>query len=88
MTPPPEQDGQQLVLTMLFEIRERLVAIETRQEDSTDARDKATEALALSKENEKDIAEVKESKRWTDRLMIGLVAAAIVNFILNAIQGL
>lgn len=85
---PPHQDDQQQIVTMLFEIRERLVAIETRQEDSKDAKDKAYEALSISKENEKDICEIKEGQKWTVRTIAVLVGAALLNFIVNAMQGL
>ena len=67
------------------EVLTRLAKIETKLDDYGNMREKTEEAYSLSKENEKDIAEINEKIKWITRtvagaLITGLIGIALVIF--------
>lgn len=100
MTPP--DDYNSATFQMQIEIRDRLMAIETRLAEHVINRDreisnlnryaeenraKSVAAYSASLENAADIAELKEAMRWRDRFTVTQLAAIIVAVILLFIQG-
>ena len=53
------------------EVIERLTRIETKLDDYDSIRDKAEDAYARSKNNEKTIEEIKDNNKWLRRAVIG-----------------
>lgn len=68
------------------EVLERLTKIETKLDDYTNFRNKTEEAYSLSKENEKEIEEIKEKTKWISRTVIGGLIAGAIGIIFILIQ--
>lgn len=63
---------------MLMEILERVARVETKIDTYNNYREKTETALSKSKQNERDIAEIKDNLKWLWRTFAG---ALIVGFI-------
>lgn len=68
------------------EVLERLTKIETKLDDYGSLRDKTEEAHSLSKENEKDIAEIQEKLKWITRTIVGALITGLVGIAFIIIQ--
>ena len=65
------------------EVIARLTKIETKLDDYTSVKGKSEEAYSISKENEKEIAEINDKIKWITRLVIGAVIGGILALILK-----
>lgn len=74
-----EKDFETQVLT-------RLAVIESKIDDYKSIKEKANETYSLSKENEKEIAEIKDKLKWITRLIAGAVITGIISLIFALIQ--
>lgn len=63
------------------EVLERLTKIETKLDDYNGIKTKAEESYVLSKENEKDIREMKEKLTWLTRTLIGAIITGIITLL-------
>lgn len=63
------------------EVLDRLTKIETKLDDYNAIKSKSDEAYNLSRQNEKDIDEVKDKIKWISRT----VAASIITIVIGAI---
>ncbi|WP_010241325.1 hemolysin XhlA family protein [Clostridium arbusti] len=68
---------------VIQEISERLVRIETKLDDFTSLKDKAEQAYTESKQNAKDITEIKDNIKWLWRTGLGAVIVIIVGAIIK-----
>lgn len=66
-----EQEFQKEVIT-------RLTIIETKLDDYSSNKEKTNEAYTLSKENQKQIEEIKEKMKWNTRTVLGAIITGIV----------
>lgn len=75
------------VTEMLIDIRERLVRVETNTShlDSTAA--KAEKAYSIAKENQKDIEDLNERAKWTQRTAITAILIPIGLFLFQKLMG-
>lgn len=69
------------------EVLERLTKIETKLDDYGNMREKTEEAYTLSKENEKDIADINDKIKWLSRTIAGAIIAGIIGIIFVILQG-
>lgn len=63
------------------QVLERLTKIETKLDDYNNIRGRADDAYNLSRQNEKDIEEIKDKLKWISRT----VAASIITIVIGAI---
>lgn len=63
------------------EVLDRLTKIETKLDDYNAIKRKSDEAYNLSRQNEKDIDEIKDKIKWISRT----VAASIITIVIGAI---
>lgn len=68
------------------EVLERLTKIETKLDDYTSIREKTEEAFSLSKENDKEIEEIKEKIKWITRTIAGAIISGAIGIIFILIQ--
>ena len=68
------------------EVLERLTKIETKLDDYGNMREKTEEAFTLSKENEKNIAEINDKIKWLSRTIAGAIIAGIIGLIFVVLQ--
>jgi chromosome segregation ATPase len=68
------------------EVLERLTKIETKLDDYTSIREKTEEAYSLSKENDKEIEEIKEKIKWITRTIAGAIISGAIGIIFILIQ--
>ena len=68
------------------EVLERLTKIETKLDDYANIREKTEEAYTLSKENEKDIADINDKIKWLSRTIAGAIIAGIIGIIFTFIK--
>lgn len=59
------------------EVLERLTKIETKLDDYNGTKTKAEDGYTLSKENEKDIEELKDKLKWITRTLVGAIITGI-----------
>lgn len=64
----------------------RLAVIESKLDDFANTRDKTDEAFSLSKENEKEIEEIKEKLKWITRTIVGAIITGIIGILFVLIQ--
>lgn len=67
------------------EVLERLTKIETKLDDYANMRQKTEDAYTLSKENEKDIAEIKEKTQWLTRTITGTIIGAVLTGVIGIV---
>ena len=63
------------------EVLERLTKIETKLDDYNGIKRKAEDSYVLSKENEKDIKEMKDKMQWLSRTLVGAIITGIITLI-------
>lgn len=63
------------------EVLERLTKIETKLDDYNGIKRKAEDAYTLSKENEKDLKEMKDKMQWLSRTLVGAIITGIITLI-------
>lgn len=63
------------------EVLERLTKIETKLDDYNGIKTKAEDGYTLSKENEKDIEELKEKLKWITRTLVGAILSGIITLL-------
>jgi hypothetical protein len=68
------------------EVLERLTKIETKLDDYGNMREKTEEAFTLSRENEKDIAEINDKIKWLSRTIAGAIIAGIIGLIFTFVK--
>lgn len=68
------------------EVLDRLIKIETKLDDYANIREKTEEAYTLSKENEKDIADINDKIKWLSRTIAGAIIAGIIGIIFTFIK--
>ncbi|MDF2885154.1 MAG: hypothetical protein K0R54_5726 [Clostridiaceae bacterium] len=68
---------------VIQEILERVVRMETKLDDFTSLKDKANEAYTTSKQNSKDITEMKDNITWIWRTVLGAVIITIIGAIIT-----
>ena len=68
------------------EVLERLTKIETKLDDYGNMREKTEEAFTLSRENEKDIADINDKIKWLSRTIAGAIIAGIIGLIFTFIK--
>lgn len=68
------------------EVLTRLTKIETKLDDYSKNKEKTDEAYNLSKENEKDIADINEKIKWITRTIAGAVIAGIIGIAISLIK--
>lgn len=60
------------------EVLERLTKIETKLDDYSNTREKTETAYSLSKENEKEIEDMKEKIKWITRTIVGAILTGLI----------
>lgn len=60
------------------EVLTRLAVIESKLDDYKEIKDTALEAHNLSKDNEKEIEEIKDKMKWLSRTLIGAIITAAI----------
>lgn len=68
------------------EVLTRLTKIETKLDDYSKNKEKTDEAYNLSKENEKDIADINEKIKWITRTIAGAVIAGIIGIAISLVK--
>lgn len=68
------------------EVLSRLAVIESKIDDYKEIKEKTEVAYHLSKENEKDIEDLKEKNKWLSRTLIGAIIVATVGVIFIYLQ--
>lgn len=67
-------------------VLERLAVIETKLDDYGNLRTKAEEAYSTSKENEKEIEEIKDKIKWITRLIAGAIITGAIGLLFALIK--
>lgn len=75
------------ITEMLIEIKERLVRVETNTQNLDSTATKAEQAYNIAKENQKDIADLNERSRWSQRTSITALLIPLGLFLLNKFMG-
>ena len=65
------------------EILERVVRIETKIDGYNHLREKVDKAYSLSRQNERDIKEIKDNSKWLWRTLAGAILLGILGAIIN-----
>lgn len=68
------------------EVLTRLTKIETKLDDYSKNKERTDEAYNLSKENEKDIADINEKIKWITRTIAGAVIAGIIGIAISLVK--
>ena len=68
------------------EVLSRLAVIESKLDDYNNIKAKGEEAHSLSKQNEKDIAEINDKIKWLSRTIAGAIIAGIIGIIFTFIK--
>ena len=64
----------------------RLAVIESKLDDYKSVSDKTEYAYSLSKENEKEIEEIKDKMKWIIRTIIGAIIVGVIGIVFILIQ--
>lgn len=75
------------ITEMLIEIKERLVRVETNTQHLDSTAIKASKAYSMAKENQKDIEDLNDRSKWTQRTAITAILIPIGLFLLNKFIG-
>lgn len=67
------------------EVLSRLAVIESKLDDYKGIKEKSESAYTLSKENEKEIQEIKEKTQWLTRTISGTIITAVLTGIIGII---
>lgn len=68
------------------EVLTRLTKIETKLDDYSKNKEKTDDAYNLSKENEKDIADINEKIKWITRTIAGAVIVGIIGIAISLVK--
>lgn len=68
------------------EVLTRLTIIETKLDDYNRIKEKSDDAYSQSKENEKEIEEVKDKIKWISRTIVGAIITGIIAIVFLLIQ--
>ncbi len=68
------------------EVLTRLTKIETKLDDYSRIKEKTDDSYSLSKENEKEIEELKDKIKWISRTIAGAIITGIAGIIFLLIQ--
>lgn len=68
------------------EVLTRLTKIETKLDDYNKIKEKIDDSYSLSKENEKEIEELKDKIKWISRTIAGAIITGIAGIIFLLIQ--
>ena len=68
------------------EVLTRLTKIETKLDDYSKNKEKTDDAYNLSKENEKDIEEIKEKINWITRTIAGALIAGVIGIAISLLK--
>lgn len=68
------------------EVLTRLTKIETKLDDYSRIKEKTDDSYSLSKENEKEIEELKDKIKWISRTIAGVIITGIAGIIFLLIQ--
>lgn len=68
------------------EVLTRLTKIETKLDDYSRIKEKTDDSYSLSKENEKEIEELKDRIKWISRTIAGAIITGIAGIIFLLIQ--
>lgn len=63
------------------EVLTRLTKIETKLDDYNNMKQKADDALNISKDNEKDIEELKDKIKWITRTIVGAILTGLIGIV-------
>lgn len=61
------------------EILERIVRIETKLDNYNATKERADEAYSISKQNCKEIQEMKDNQKWLWRTTLGAIIAGVIS---------
>jgi len=82
------------IINAIYEIRERIVRIETKLDQYNDIRNTAYKAKELAESNEEKIKELKENQKelkenqkWAGRTAVGTLFGLIAKVIYDSITG-
>lgn len=64
------------------EVLERLTKIETKLDDYNGIKSKAEDSYVLSKENEKEIEEIKDKIKWITRTLVSAIITGIITLLI------
>jgi hypothetical protein len=68
------------------EVLSRLAVIESKLDDYNNIKAKGEEAHSLSKQNEKDIAEINDKIKWLSRTIAGAIIAGIIGLVFTFVK--
>lgn len=68
------------------EVLERLTKIETKLDNYGNMQEKTEQAFSLSKENEKEIEEIKEKLKWITRTIAAAIISGAIGIIFILVQ--
>ena len=68
------------------EVLDRLTKIETKLDDYTTIKNRSDDSYNLSKQNEKDIDEIKDKIKWLSRTITGAIITTIIGVIVAVIK--
>lgn len=63
------------------EVLERLTKIETKLDDYNGIKSKAEDSYVLSKENEKDITDIKDKLKWITRTLVSAIITGVITLL-------
>lgn len=63
------------------EVLERLTKIETKLDDYNNIKGKAEDSYVLSKENEKDITDIKDKLKWITRTLVSAIITGVITLL-------
>lgn len=64
------------------EVLERLTKIETKLDDYNGIKSKAEDSYVLSKENDKEIEEIKDKIKWITRTLVSAIITGIITLLI------
>jgi len=71
----------------IYDVRERVVRIETKLDKYNEVRETAYEAKEMAEDNEKAIKEMKEGQKWASRTGVGAILGLAGKIIYDAVLG-
>lgn len=81
-----EKEGLDIT-SMLMDIRERLARVETNTKHLDSTAIKADKAYSIAKENQKDIEDLNDRSKWTQRTAITAILIPIGLFLFEKLIG-
>lgn len=75
------------VTEMLIDIRERLARVEENTSNLDSTATKASKAYSIAKENQRDIADLNDRSKWTQRTAITAILIPLGLFLIERLLG-